>query len=160
MEPDQVFRPGRFKEVLESFKSSAHKTAAHPQIEVWKDWNYRVPQRGRLGAFMYNFQKLQHVPNTGFSGHQASGGPIISSEQIYNFGFSFNARTMLWKHLTALAFSKEIGDSLPAERWYLDKWCNWTPETENIEIAERWAHKIKKAIPFEMHKDMLEYMNA
>ena len=65
---------------------------------------------------------------------------------------------MLYKHLTALVFSKVIGDSEPDEKWYEDKWLNWEPETKNLEISDGFQHKIKKAINFKIPDRYLKYL--
>lgn len=160
MEPDQVFAPGTFKRSVEAFETSGPDITAHPQIELWKSFSYRIARRERLGAFMYNLKRLGAIPRTGFSGHPEGCQLVPCSEDIYNFGFCLNKDTMLWKHLTAIAFSKEIGDSPPNELWYHDKWLNWDITMQDLEISKGHEHTIKRALPFPMPFKMKEFMNA
>ena len=56
---------------------------------------------------------------------------------------------MKYKHEVAIQSSKYYSDSIPSKEWYEDKWLNWTPETRDIEIAEKHKHKIKQAWPYQ-----------
>ena len=76
-----------------------------------------------------------------------------------NLGFSFNINTMFYKHLMALSFSKVIGDSLPDENWFEDKWLNWKENTENLEISEGYQHNIKRAFKFKIPYKYYQYLN-
>ena len=160
MEPDQVFGIDRFKKCIEAFESCEYSIAAHQQIELWKSPAYRIAKRNRLGAFLYNIEKLGRIPTTGFSGSPDRDAIVPSNEEIYNFGFCFNKRTMFWKHLTAIAFSAEIGDSKPSESWYEEKWLNWTINTEDLEISERFTHTIKRAVPCPFPYAMRDFMSS
>jgi len=158
MEPDMVF----YKPLVNSLFDELDERKDIPclgttQIELWKDCNWRVPQRDRIGPMIWNPKR---IPN--FTTHFGTWHPqhqIVSSYiQNYNFGFCLNAKTMLYKHLTAINFSAAIGDSIPSQEWYRDKWLNWTPDTTDIEISERWKHLIPKAeiynMPIEMKTQM------
>ena len=59
---------------------------------------------------------------------------------------------MLYKHLLALVFSKIIGDSLPCEMWYEDKWLNWDENTKNLGISIGGEHLIKNAYRYKIPK--------
>ncbi len=58
---------------------------------------------------------------------------------------------MLWKHLTAMAFSNEIGDCPPDPNWYEEQWLKWNPKTNNcnLEIAMGLGYKIPMVVPYE-----------
>jgi hypothetical protein len=68
---------------------------------------------------------------------------------------------MYWKHLTALAFSRIVGDSLPNESWYEEKWLNWNPITNNrnLEISLGYEWTIPSAIPCPTHLIPLSVWN-
>ena len=85
--------------------------------------------------------------------------PVISKTGCYNFGFCLNEKTMEYKHKAALHFSSQIGDSVPAQNWYEEKWLRWTPETTNLEPSRNHTHFIPKAEPYNMPEEMRKYMN-
>ena len=134
------------------------------QIELWKTTQWRIPQRLRVGATLwdaYSFSRAEKEIRTHFgtcSHGLQTHRQRVSGMQNYNFGFCFNAKTMLYKHLLALDFSKHIGDSIPSETWYRDKWLNWTPYTKDLEIAERWKHMIPCAEPYIMPDEMMKQL--
>lgn len=48
----------------------------------------------------------------------------------HNFGYASSTRTMFWKHLTGLSFSRDLRmDSVPREEWFEDVWRVWNWET-------------------------------
>lgn len=113
------------------------------QCELWKNDFWRIPLRQRPGPVLFRkptsiTTRLDNFP-LGMKVQQ-------SNEKTLNYGFCFSPQLMLYKHLLALGFSKQIGDSLPNESWYRIKWYNWTPETENLEISLGKEHFIKRAI--------------
>ena len=160
MEPDMVFKKGDVNDLRIQLHSSL-PCVGTMQIELWKDHRYRVPQRNRIGPVMWAPEYMLGVnPNwsTGF-GPTTVGHEIYSHNiQNYNFGFCLNATTMLYKHLTAIQFSAEIGDSIPSHQWYRDKWLNWTPKTRDIEISEAWKHLIPRAELYNMPDEMKKQM--
>ena len=74
---------------------------------------------------------------------------VHPSYQCYNYGFCLSPEVMKYKHEVAIQSSKYYSDSIPSKEWYEDKWLNWTPETRDIEIAEKHKHKIKQAWPYQ-----------
>ena len=103
--------------------------SAMMQTEFWKtEWS--IPQRGRPGPIF-------RQPPFEMSG--ANGWPmrriVFNDGLSNNYGFCVSDLAMYWKHLTALAFSPKIGDSIPNPDWYENVWLNWTPEMRNLEIS-------------------------
>lgn len=113
---------------------------ATPQIEVWKT-EYTIPQRDRPGPIFVKAPVRQTAAN-GWPIHHPMAW---NNGQAVNYGFSISDEVMYWKHLTAMAFSPLVGDSIPNPDWYEDKWLNWTPETQNLEISLGHEHKIPYA---------------
>jgi len=167
MEPDMIFghKQLRFLKIELDLKFWL-KSIIAKQIEIWKFDNikkerntYRIPLRKRIGPVLWNVKKNQDVINTSLGGGpKDKKNEHFSILKILNLGFSFNKETMLYKHLTSLVFSKIIGDSLPDESWYEDKWLNWKPETRNLEISYGFQHKIKKATKFKIPDKYLKYL--
>lgn len=150
IEPDMVFVKGDLHKLHDELAQENYDNISTRQVELWKNFNWRIPQRDRVGPTLWNIDKKSDF-NTHF-GTTSEDGKIVSSSRIvnYNFGFCIHKHTMLYKHLTALSFSAKIGDSLPCPDWYEDKWLNWSPETMNIEISLNYKHTIHKAIPYEL----------
>ena len=112
------------------------------QIEFWKNKNWRIPQRKRVGPVLYH--KPKDV-QTNFNNLPLNYSYSVSEKLTHNVGFCFSDQLMFYKHLLAMGFSAKIGDTLPNERWYEDKWLAWTPDTENLEISKGCEHKIPRA---------------
>ena len=154
MEPDMVFyKPDvgqLFKELLEATNAPCVGTN---QIELWKNKEYRIPERKRIGPMIWH---LGRAPN--FSTHFGTWHPqyqiVTDKIKNYNFGFCLSEKTMLYKHLAAINFSDKIGDSIPSQEWYVDKWLNWTPETTDLEISAAHKHFIPKAEPFRIKPEI------
>lgn len=136
LEPDMVFP---------FIPEPVSNITAWRQIEFWKNKNWRIPQRKRVGPVLY--YKPQNV-QTNFNNLPLNYSHAVSEKLTHNVGFCFSDKLMLYKHLLSIGFSTEIGDTPPNERWYIDKWLNWTPETVNLEISKGYEYKILKAINF------------
>lgn len=136
LEPDMVlpFNPSQLE-------SNGHTYCE--QIEYWKNKNWRIPHRNRVGPVLY---KNPHNIITSFNNFPLNQACIKSGPLAENYGFCFSEDLMLYKHLLAIGFSRKIGDSIPDEKWYEDKWLNWTEDTENLEPSKKYSHNIKKAI--------------
>ena len=116
------------------------------QIEFWKNKDWRIPQRKRIGPVLY--YKPSNVV-TKFNNTPINQNYTISQKLVHNVGFCFSDELMLYKHLLSIGFSKKIGDTPPNERWYEDKWLNWTMDTKNLEIALGYEHLIPGAIQYD-----------
>ena len=159
MEPDMVFYKPDVEKLFNELETRDLPCLGTLQIELWKNFEWRIPLRDRIGPMIWSPQRY-HTWETHFGTYQ-DNMQIISEDILnYNFGFCLDEKTMLYKHLTAINFSKVIGDSIPSQEWYRDKWLNWTPETTDIEIAERWKHTIPRAVIYNMTEKMKDQMNA
>jgi hypothetical protein len=158
MEPDMVF----YRPAVETlYRELEYRTdipcIGTTQIELWKNEEYRVPQRDRIGPMIWKPSRDRNF-KTHFGTWHPDRKYVSSTIQNYNFGFCLNAQTMFYKHLTAINFSAAIGDSIPSQEWYRDKWLNWTPLTEDLEISANYKHTIPKAVPYEMDPVVIEQM--
>ncbi len=158
MEPDMVFFKPDVERLLEEFEKMQVAALGTYQTELWKTPEYRIPQRNRIGPTCWNIDLAPDF-TTHFGTYLPEHVQVHEGVTNYNFGFCLNAETMLYKHLTALVFSEKIGDSIPSQEWYRDKWVNWTPETTNLEIAENWKHLIPRAEPFCMPAEMYQQLS-
>jgi len=153
IEVDHVFRPDQLELALHEFRTDNYIAATTRQIEIWKGFRHRVPERPyRTGVALWNMSNLKYFPETQRQADYADM-PRLSAE-VHNLGFAISERAMYWKHMTALGFSQAIGDSQPVEDWYESKWLNWNPETnnKNLEISLGYEHLIPQAIPYEINE--------
>lgn len=134
IEPDMVHTKGIIEHDTDFYCLS--------QIEFWKTYDYRIPQRGRPGPIYY-----KKIPeHTRFNGVPNQAIDMIQPEDnVYNLGFACSTKTMINKHLTALAFSRLIGDSVPNERWLKDVWMKWHMSMENLAISKNNPQAIPRA---------------
>jgi hypothetical protein len=135
IEPDMIHTKGLIDNTAEYYCLS--------QVEFWKYYNYRIPQRGRPGPIYY-----KKIPeSTRFNGIPTKEHIVrIPQEELtYNMGFACSTKTMINKHLTALAFSRLIGDSVPNERWLKDVWMKWHEDMENLAISRHNPQAIPRA---------------
>jgi hypothetical protein len=131
------------------FERSNISTCSSRQIEHWKSPLFRIPERKhRTGAVLWNMKSVDLLPRTGTQAN-ISNMPI-SNYYVHNMGFAVSSKAMYWKHLTALAFSRKIADSLPNERWYEDRWLSWHIKNNNtnLEISVGREADIPFAYPY------------
>lgn len=168
MEPDMIFGKNQIKLLkIEFFLKFWLKYLIVKQIEIWKydmksknNHTYRIPLRSkRIGPVLWRINKKVNSINTNFGGEPFNNKKKFSHfVSILNLGFSFNKKTMFYKHLMALTFSKKIGDSLPDEDWYETKWLNWKKNSENLEISKGSQHLIKKAYKYKIPYKYYQYL--
>ena len=114
------------------------------QIEFWKNEQWYIKRdTDRPGPSLWNT-----APTETQKGCWQNARTVHPTLKCYNYGFCLSPEVMKYKHEVALQSSKYYKDSKPSETWYEDKWLNWTPETEDLEISEKHTHYIKKALPW------------
>ena len=160
VEVDHVFREDQLEAAFREFRENKFVNASTSQIEVWKGFRHRVPDRpGRRGAILWDMKQLNELPMY----NCLSDGDNIQflKSYVHNFGFAVSEKVMYWKHMTALRFSQEIGDSKPNESWYEDKWLSWDFEdnNENLEISFGWEHTIPFSIPYDINELPIEILH-
>ena len=114
------------------------------QVEFWKNEQWYIKRdTDRPGPSLWNI-----APAETQKGCWQNVRTVHPSITCYNYGFCLSPEVMKYKHEVAFQSSKYYKDSKPSESWYEDKWLNWTPETEDLEISEKHTHYIKKALPW------------
>lgn len=148
VEIDHVWRRDQLIKFFEEFDKENVTVASSSQLELWKYSNYRIPFRKRASSVLWDMRKLDKMPMT-YRQADVKGMKILKPYN-HNFGFTVSEKIMYWKHMTALGFSAAIGDSLPNEAWFEDKWLNWHPKTnnKNLEISIKKPHAIPKAYKY------------
>lgn len=147
IEPDHVFSTEQAQKAFDAWAAFLGTQASTRQVEHWKHPLWRIPERPHRTSVV--FHRLNGLPmgSTGFNG--ASEGIYRLPAYVNNLGFCISEKAMYWKHLTALAFSRIVGDSPPNETWYEDKWLNWDSVTnnKNLEISQGYEWTIPEAVP-------------
>jgi hypothetical protein len=133
IEVDHIFKKSQLVESVRQFRESKFRCADTGQIELWKTFEYRIPERQmRTGVVFWRMDDLDEMPPTLRQGERL---PVFRlSTHVHNFGFCMSKQTMFWKHLLALAFSQKIGDGQPDENWFEEKWLNWHSEKNNFDL--------------------------
>jgi len=147
MEPDMVWSKEQIKAAMKQFQESGDLCAGSRQVEMWKNLNYRIPERDRFGAIFYNMNGFFSLPETGKNGSVKDTKKLDA--HVHNLGFCLNEETMYWKHLMGLSFASIIKDSKPAEDWYEKKWLSWNTSRQrnkDLEISEKYRSRIPKAV--------------
>lgn len=147
IEPDHVFSKEQAFSAFKAWNEFRGTQATTRQIEHWKNPLWMVPERPSRTSVVFHRINGHPIDSTGFNG--ASDGIHRLPAFVNNLGFCISEEVMYWKHLTALAFSKIVGDSPPNEGWYENKWLNWHPDmnNRNLEISLGYEWAIPKAIP-------------
>ena len=143
MEPDMVWE----KEELKKIWQLNDKEISFSQIEFWKNEEWYIKRiddnnAKRPGPTLWNVAPKKTVKGTWETKN------THSTIKCKNYGFCLSPEVMKYKHEVAMQSSKYYKDSSPSKTWYEDKWLNWTPETEDLEISEKHKHYIKKAYPY------------
>jgi hypothetical protein len=151
IEPDHVFSEEQAREAFANWELYSGTQASTRQIEHWKSPLWMVPERPNRTSVVFHRIFGHPMGETGFNG--ASEGIHRLPAFVNNLGFCISDKAMYWKHLTALAFGKIIGDSPPNEAWYEEKWLSWNPDTNNrnLEISLGYEWAIPKAVPCPTH---------
>lgn len=151
LDVDHVFRSDEIEKAIGEFEEQDYVFATTEQIELWKDVQYRLPERPeKVGAVFCNLSKLKRMPAT-----LKHGGIAVMpklSACVHNFGFAVSEKVMYWKHLLSIALAQKFGGGIPFENWYEEKWLNWDYETnnENLDISEQYI--ISSTLPYNTDK--------
>lgn len=148
-EVDHVFRKDQIELTLDLFEKSNYPHCSTKPIELWKTYQYRIPERRRTATVLWNMKYINKIHDTHRQAESTTLPLMILDSYTHNMGFCFNPKTMLFKHLTALGFSQKIGDSPPDPEWY-DKWLNWkiNHNNSNLEISLGYQGNISHAYPY------------
>ena len=149
-EVDHVFCKDQIEHALNimTFHELPIASARTRQVELWRSPFYRIDERfNRIGVVFWNMKYFDKLPYT--KGNGEVNESVVLDAYVHNFGFAISYDTMFWKHMTALAFSSVIHDSIPDEDWF-DRWVTWDFKTNNkdLEISKNYRHTITHAYPY------------
>jgi len=128
VEGDEVWRPDALAAVLEAMEScDADELLASNEL-FWRSPRFASRRENPYAV-------ARRVPASGGIG--PTGHALMSARDdlvrlrppgvvVHNFGYASSARTMFYKHLAALSFSRDLGlDSAPREDWFESVWLAW-----------------------------------
>jgi hypothetical protein len=145
MEPDQVWMEGALDSALKVFHANGYRCAMSRQIELWKGFKWRVPERpGRTGTVFWNLKGISGLPPTRKQAEPRGTDFHILGARVHNLGFAVSEESMLRKHLIALAYSETVRDSRPNPDWFERKWKAWNEahQINNLEISIGYENHI------------------
>lgn len=122
VEPDEVWRRDCLDRLLATAGDQV-ECGAHVRL-YWRSPRFMTRRTEPITVL----RRLDvPVQDTGF--HLSSGMPIHpeGGVEVHNYGYAASARTVFWKHLCALSFSRDKGiDSAPRENWFENDWLPWS----------------------------------
>ena len=148
LDPDCVFSKKNVLSFVTEWIEHPEYTWAQPkQVELWRTpaWQITRP-RSMVSIHRGDLSLLS-------SDRRGTRQPPLSyqlSAMVHNLGFCVSPEAMRWKHLTAMAFSPVIGESLPNESWYEEKWLNWKPGMGDLEVSQGCENMIQSATPYDV----------
>jgi hypothetical protein len=163
METDMVWCHDQLRAALTEVAESEEPVMYASQVEFWKSTAYAIPVRPRPGPIFHRVS-VGVCDETHKNALPVDDRAAPAAAICHNMGFAAGPALTRLKHLTALAFSATIGDSLPAEDWYEATWLAWDYETNNrdLEPSAKHRHMIPRAdkydgpIPETLHDQIKE----
>lgn len=152
MDPDCVFS---IEEAGKTFFEWASDTsilwAAPRQVELWRTPAWQVQRQRQMVWLVRGDLSLLNFPDPPGPPARHPAFRILGGE-VHNLGFCVSPATMRWKHLTAMAFSPVIGESIPNPDWYERTWLGWHPvnSNQNLEISLGCEAQIPCAVPYDI----------
>lgn len=148
LDPDCVFSVEEAAKVFSDWEAhQEYQWASVPQIELWRTPDWQVVRPRSMVSLHRGDLLLLSDAVRGARGAQAPETHTLDGV-VHNFGFCVSTETMRWKHLCAMAFSPDVGESLPNPDWYEDKWLAWTPEVRDLDVSIGCESGIPCAVPF------------
>lgn len=152
LDPDCVFSDRDAKAVFSEWTVRSEWVWAAPlQIELWRTPAYRIRRPRTMMSFHRgDLSRLRSPDPPDGTSRAVPTTHGFNSGAVHNLGFCVSEKTMRWKHLTSLAFSPVIGESLPEPTWFEEKWLKWNPTTNNkdLDVSVGCAAGIPCAIPY------------
>lgn len=145
IDPDCVFHADEAKRAFADWEAHPEYVwASVGQVELWRTpaWQVHRPRsmvsfhRGDLTLLSHSTEQNRPVS------HALAG-------KVHNLGFCVSEAAMRWKHLTALAFSPVVGESMPNVDWFEEKWLHWMPGVINLDVSVGTESSIPCAKPYD-----------
>lgn len=131
VESDEVWHEDTLPQLFKAATTSdADEFLAQPLL-FWRTPSY---VSARFNPYCV-LRALKGRKQIGLTGHalMSAGNDVKKLDtglKVHNFGFAAGERTIFWKHLTALSFSRDLKlDSPPREEWFEGVWRPWNWHT-------------------------------
>ena len=159
VEPDEVWRADRIERLMDCARQRWDEGFVDEEFMTACDLFWRTPL---FCTTRHNpYAALRSLAPGGEMGETAEalaekGGGVRRVERpfirAHNFGYAASERTVFWKHMAALSFSRDLGlDSPPREGWFEDVWRAWDWETnrrEDLCPSEGYERNFPPAQPY------------
>ena len=140
VECDEVWHEDAIRELFQLVAADTvtDEFMAEPHL-FWRSYKY-VSTRTNPYAVI---RALKGKKEIGLTGHalmsESANGKLDikrrnTNIRVHNFGFASAARTIFWKHITALSIGRDLNlDSAPREEWFEQVWRPWNWHTNRRE---------------------------
>lgn len=128
VEADEVWHEATIAELFETVRADkeSDEFTAQPHL-FWRSYRHASTRTNPYTVV----RALKGKKQIGPTGHalMSEGNDVCrraTNLLVHNFGFAASARTVFWKHITALSFSRDLKlDSPPREEWFEEVWRAW-----------------------------------
>ncbi len=133
VEPDEVWRPDLLARAINAARDPrVDEVMAAPPHLFWRSPRYVTTRTNPYCVL--RAVRNGRIPTSGHALAAADQRGVVRTNdpelRVHNFGFAGSARTIFWKHLTSLSFSRDAKlDCPPREEWFEDVWRAWNWQT-------------------------------
>ena len=133
VEPDEVWHEDAVKALFEiARETDADEIMAAACHLFWRSYKY-CSTRTNPFCLIRNLKGKRSIGPTGHA-LMSAGKDVKRHEddrlKIHNFGYAASERTVFWKHIASLSFSRDLNlDSPPREEWFDEVWRPWNGVT-------------------------------
>jgi hypothetical protein len=132
VEGDEVWRADAMEALLNAAEVSSADEIMSTNDLFWRSPRF-VSRRNNPYAVLRAVKGARSIGPTGHAlmstrdDLERFGPPGV---RVHNFGYACSERTMFWKHLAGLSFSRDLRwDSVPREDWFESVWRPWNWHT-------------------------------
>lgn len=133
VEPDEVWHERTIVQFMELLETTDHdEYMAGSWALFWRSYKYAAIREG-VYTLARRIRDRQPIGPVGLNLTDRSGKLSRLTDRricVHNFGYASSERTLFWKHLTCLSFSRDLKmDSPPREDWFEKSWRAWNWHT-------------------------------
>jgi hypothetical protein len=153
IDPDCVFHADQAASAIREWEAHPeYQWASCGQIELWRTPAWQVMRPRSMVSLHRGDLSLISSPEPPAKRERPAPLTHQLAARVHNLGFCVSEQTMRWKHLTALAFSKVVGESPPNPDWLEKKWLSWHPVKNNrhLEVSLGSESAIDEARPYDV----------
>ncbi|MGQ0628724.1 MAG: hypothetical protein ACT4PL_11575 [Phycisphaerales bacterium] len=130
VEPDEVYHASAIARLMDVARGSdADEFMVAPHL-FWRTWRY-ASTRSNPNVVLRALKGARSIgPTQHALASQERVRRVDAGVMLHNFGYAASERTVFWKHLASLSFSRDLNmDSPPREEWFDEVWRPWNGRT-------------------------------